>query len=87
MEWLYLGSIFDGNESELIKLAKDAGYDRHKKVCNHATMCKMAHFARNVVSSDDLKVVQSCMTSTEKIVVAKISAKVKHSGKVIQFIY
>ena len=27
------------------------------------------------------------MTFTEKIVVAKISAKVKHSGKVIQFIY
>ena len=31
--------------------------------------------------------IQLCMTFTEKIVVAKISAKVKHSSKVIQFIY
>ena len=31
--------------------------------------------------------VQSCMTFTEKIIVAKISAKVKHSGNVIQFNY
>ena len=31
--------------------------------------------------------IQSCMTFTEKIVVAKISTEVKHSSKVIQFIY
>ena len=31
--------------------------------------------------------VQSCMTFTEKIVVAKISAKVMNSFKVMQFIY
>ena len=32
-------------------------------------------------------IIQSCMTFTDKIVIAKISAKVKHSGKVIQFSY
>ena len=32
-------------------------------------------------------IITSCMTFTEKNFVAKISADVKHSGKVIQFIY
>ena len=40
VEWPHLGSVFDGDESELIKLAQDAGYDRHKKVGNDAFFWK-----------------------------------------------
>ena len=39
---------------------------------------------------DDLGVeveVQLCMSFTEKIVIAKFSARVMYSGKVMQFIY
>ena len=46
------------------------------------------HFFNFVRIFENLRnLTQSCMTFTKKIIVAKISAKIKLSGNVIQFIY
>ena len=49
--------------------------------------CRSFYFEKKEPETSVGKQIQSCMIFTEKIVVAKVSVKAMHSGKVKQFIY